>query len=795
MKKALLLMTCFFILVSGLNAQTATAPAGIGAEDDPFIIETWENLYWVSQNQEQWDKHFLQTADIVFPPEITTWDGGKGWTPIGKTPRSYYILDLSEVTGGTFSFSGVYMGSPFTTSSITYNSTSNQIENALNNAGFYDCYISGSYPVFQINIYTSEPLTMNLNTENLTGGDPSNLSFFEDKEFTGIYDGNHHTVSNLHINRSEISGLFGVGKYAIVKNLTLENVNITGVSFTGGIMGFNKGTISNCHTSSGLVKGSNYGGTGGIVGGNGTIENGGIITGSSNSCDVEGSSNSMTGGIAGRNGGLIETCMVTGNITGHASYTGGLAGANGTCGLYQGGFDIFQGIIQNCYTQANITTTKTDYWTWIGGIVGANDNSKVKHCYSASTLTFDPTLTFVGGLIGSNKLGSNTPGTVESSYFTGNSAGAGTYIENPDDLKKQSTFLSWDFMGESTNGTDNLWGINNNHNNGFPFLKWQGYKMETIIDSWPTASAIIYGNTLSESTLTNGSSNVEGSFGFSGPDHKPTAGTNDFEIVFIPYDETECDRKPGFTSVEVTPKPLTITALTTEKTYGSTDPDMTVQYEGFITGEDESVLSGTLSVNRDAGENAGTYDITPSGLSSVNYSITFYKGLLTINKAMLGVRAKDASRIKGEPNPAFELVFSGFVNDEDETVIDEWPVASCIADESSAPGQYDITVSGGNDQNYGFIYEEPVGQLTVTVTSGIPENDSNSQRINVYPNPAKDFLNISGINLPQKGLLLNSAGQKIAEVPLDGQPFNLSEFAPGFYFLVINNQTIKIIKK
>lgn len=32
-----------------------------------FLIATWENLYWLSQNSDEWDKHYIQTANIVFP--------------------------------------------------------------------------------------------------------------------------------------------------------------------------------------------------------------------------------------------------------------------------------------------------------------------------------------------------------------------------------------------------------------------------------------------------------------------------------------------------------------------------------------------------------------------------------------------------------------------------------------------------------------------------------------------------------------------------------------------------------
>ena len=63
-------MMMFFGLLAmalGLLAQTAVPPAlGDGTEAIPYQIATWQNLYWLSQTQSAWDKHFIQTADIDF---------------------------------------------------------------------------------------------------------------------------------------------------------------------------------------------------------------------------------------------------------------------------------------------------------------------------------------------------------------------------------------------------------------------------------------------------------------------------------------------------------------------------------------------------------------------------------------------------------------------------------------------------------------------------------------------------------------------------------------------------------
>ena len=73
------------------------------------------------------------------------------------------------------------------------------------------------------------------------------------------------------------------------------------------------------------------------------------------------------------------------------------------------------------------------------------------------------------------------------------------------------------------------------------------------------------------------------------------------------------------------------------KTYnGLVYSPFTVRYSGFVNGETAAVLTGTLSFSG-AGATAvdagGPYTVTPGGLTSANYLITFGNGSLTITKA------------------------------------------------------------------------------------------------------------------------------------------------------------------
>ena len=77
-----------------------------------------------------------------------------------------------------------------------------------------------------------------------------------DNSFCGTFDGKNHTISNLKSNNKDQAGLFGT-LYGYVKNLKMENVNITSTHYAGGIaahLGSENGkVISNCHVSGGTI--------------------------------------------------------------------------------------------------------------------------------------------------------------------------------------------------------------------------------------------------------------------------------------------------------------------------------------------------------------------------------------------------------------------------------------------------------------------------------------------------------------------------------------------------------------
>ena len=104
------------------------------------------------------------------------------------------------------------------------------------------------------------------------------------------------------------------------------------------------------------------------------------------------------------------------------------------------------------------------------------------------------------------------------------------------------------------------------------------------------------------------------------------------------------DSEEGSIIVKIAKAKLTVTAEDNKIVFGDEEPEYSVTYEGFVNKETASVLGGKLAFTcgYKKGSNAGTYPITPSGLTSDNYEITFAKGTLTVEKGDITVTAPKA---------------------------------------------------------------------------------------------------------------------------------------------------------
>ena len=125
------------------------------------------------------------------------------------------------------------------------------------------------------------------------------------------------------------------------------------------------------------------------------------------------------------------------------------------------------------------------------------------------------------------------------------------------------------------------------------------------------------------------------------------ANVNGYVVYYYCEGNTNYSAKAGSVTTKINKASLTITADNKTMTYGGTAPTYTYTGSGYVNSETASVLGGTASytVKNSSGTTvtvssttaAGTYTITPSGLSSSNYNITYKTGTLTIDRAKTAI--------------------------------------------------------------------------------------------------------------------------------------------------------------
>lgn len=205
-------------------------------------------------------------------------------------------------------------------------------------------------------------INITLNTDlNLTNMEWTPIGT-ESQPYTGTFDGNNYTITGLTVNQTRnYVGLIGcIGSDGTVKNVKLENVNITGDGyFVGGVAGTNYGTIENCSVDGTLTNYVQY--LGGVVG-----DNLGSIIGCSSSGTITGTGPNV-GGIGGQSvGGTIMACYSVANIKGRSS-SGGVLGQTNR-----------ETVVIACYhAKGNVTGEQS---RMIGGVIGWN-YGKVTACY------------------------------------------------------------------------------------------------------------------------------------------------------------------------------------------------------------------------------------------------------------------------------------------------------------------------------------------------------------------------------------------------------------------------------
>lgn len=570
----------------------------------------------------------------------------------------------------------------------------------------------------------------------------------------------------IGVNESAYTGgLVGNNRYAGVVRDSSFSGNVTGQFVVGGLVGHNQGIVSGGYAINGSVHGENT--VGGLIAANNSTNS--TVSNSYATVQVTASSAAFganyVGGLIGVAAGSIRNCYSTGAVSASGSIIGGLIGglAGGgvvtnsySSGLVVGGTQVGgfvgnnNGSINNgvwdtqlsgqsaglgyslpgaTATLTGVTTDEsklaTSYAAW--DIASSGGSSAIWRIYDGDTapllrnflthqsvtaVASDTKVYDANGYSGGN--GYTSAGADTSKVLYGGSAqgarNVGSYT-----IRLYSHQLGYDLSGVSSNTL-------------------------TIspADLTLTTSNVVktYDGTTSaigSATVKSGSgTQLFGSDSLSGGSYAFTdlnAGTSNKTVTVSGVTLNDGNGGNNYTvsyanntTSTINKVPLSATANNATTTYSGSayTGGNGVSYSGFVNNESSTVLGGTLAYGgtSQGAKNAASYTLTPSGLTSGNYTITFNNGTLTIDRAALQVIAGSTSKIYGDTLTfaGSEFNTSGLQNNEAVGSV-SLASAGATATAGVAGGPYAITPSnatGGtfNPANYNISYVN--GALTIS---------------------------------------------------------------------------------
>jgi hypothetical protein len=286
-----------------------------------------------------------------------------------------------------------------------------------------------------------------------------------------------------------------------------SNSSSVASSFSGGLVGYAiKIIISDSYASgnvSAKCRGSSIsGGLIGLV----AYESGTTISDSYASGNVSAEAyyaNSNSGGLIGQTTGITNITnsyassdvlsVVSGDSHGYPSYSGGLIGsAYGTTN------------ITNSYASGNVSAGNyVNGSSYSGGLIGsANGTTNITNSYANGNISYTSGISVVGGIFGEYSKGTMTYVYYNSggaSKATGSGSLAGISGIPSSNLKKQATFINWDF--------EEIWDIEEEvtypYLRGLPIPKEKSSSSSIISSSseiQPSSSSVMLSSSSSEET-------------------------------------------------------------------------------------------------------------------------------------------------------------------------------------------------------------------------------------------------------------------------------------------------------
>ncbi len=214
---------------------------------------------------------------------------------------------------------------------------------------------------------------------------------------------------------------------------------------------------------------------------------------------------------------------------------------------------------------------------------------------------------------------------------------------------------------------------------------------------------------------------------------------------------------------EIIKSTLTVTIEQASVTYGDSLKDVTYTVDGFVYGENESVITGTFEKVTDyvEGSDVGTYFVRGKGLSASNYEISYVVGEITVNKKNAEAKITPISVIYGEILPEIKYEFTGIL-DVDKDKMGTAQLETTYA-QYDGVGNYDVNFKEGFafDGEKANNYEITLVNSTVTVGK-LP--------VSAYINNVADVVYLSKtptFSISCDGLINGDTTQSLGKVKYD----------------------------
>jgi len=443
-----------FVLLVVASAARGQYSGGSGTADDPYEIATAADLLALGERPEDYGGHFILTADLDLDPNLP------GRRVFAKAVVAPDANDTEERFQGPC-FTGVFDGGGHVVRNLhieggSYLGLFGVLDGGaiVTNLGLEDADVrgTGDYVGGLVSYNFGGTVTasfgdgtirgrrwagglVGMNQSHLVNASCSAVVMADDYA-GGLVGYNHGGAIDTSYSTGSVGGNSRIGGLAGYNGAEGSIANsyatgfVTGSDRVGGLVGSNDGGSIATSYSLGMVEGEGL--VGGLVGSQIT---GSIIT--SHSAGVISGTDGV-GGLVGSNNGDISLSYSEAGVNGNG-YVGGLVGYNETGGR-----------VLDSYSTGSVTGDNR-----VGGLVGGNDGV-VTACYSAALVQGQISS---GGLVGGSWGGVTACfWDVETSGLANSAGGTGLTTASMQDA---STYLDagWDFVGESTNGGEEIWWI------------------------------------------------------------------------------------------------------------------------------------------------------------------------------------------------------------------------------------------------------------------------------------------------------------------------------------------------